>query len=100
MKFIIIVLFIAMFAKNLRADPLNAMDAIVVEQADGSFVSSPFHVRYGKSDLMGSLTTNVSFFCHFSPYFVKFFFQSLNYGMISHFFFYEKIKRKNRLISK
>jgi phosphatidate phosphatase LPIN len=26
----------------------GAIDVIVVEQADGTFVSSPFHVRFGK----------------------------------------------------
>lgn len=77
-----------MFAKNLRAGSLNAMDAIVVEQADGSFVSSPFHVRYGKSDLYGSLTKIVSFFRLF---FVNIFFQS---------FLMKKLNAKNRLISK
>lgn len=41
---------------NLRAwyseiNPANltgAIDVIVVEQEDGTFVSSPFHVRFGK----------------------------------------------------
>ena len=30
----------------------GAIDVIVVEQEDGTFVSSPFHVRFGKLGLL------------------------------------------------
>lgn len=61
MKLVAFVLFIGIFAKQSIAGPLNSMDVIVVQQANGSFVSSPFHVRFGKSDLIAALSKTVSF---------------------------------------
>ena len=41
----------------------GAIDVIVVEQADGTFVSSPFHVRFGK---LGVLKAKEKIVSHFS----------------------------------
>lgn len=43
----------------------GAIDVIVVEQADGSFVCSPFHVRFGKLGVLRSREKIVSvlFYC-------------------------------------
>lgn len=38
----------------------GAIDVIVVEQADGSFVCSPFHVRFGKLGVLRSREKIVS----------------------------------------
>eukprot|EP00916_Digyalum_oweni_P003069 GHVL01005562.1.p1 GENE.GHVL01005562.1~~GHVL01005562.1.p1 ORF type:complete len:307 (+),score=46.03 GHVL01005562.1:22-942(+) len=38
----------------------GAIDIIVVEQSDGSYKSTPFHVRFGKSKLLRSLDQKVS----------------------------------------
>lgn len=38
----------------------GAIDVIVVEQADGSFICSPFHVRFGKLGVLRSREKIVS----------------------------------------
>lgn len=38
----------------------GAIDVIVVEQSDGSFVCSPFHVRFGKLGVLRSREKIVS----------------------------------------
>ena len=45
----------------------GAIDVIVVEQDDGTFVSSPFHVRFGKMGVLKAKEKIVSqqFFCTF-----------------------------------
>lgn len=40
----------------------GAIDVIVVEQADGTFVCSPFHVRFGKLGVLRSREKIVSIF--------------------------------------
>ena len=40
----------------------GAIDVIVVEQADGTFVSSPFHVRFGKLGVLKAKEKIVSHF--------------------------------------
>ena len=39
----------------------GAIDVIVVEQEDGFFVSSPFHVRFGKLGLLKAKNKVVSY---------------------------------------
>jgi phosphatidate phosphatase LPIN len=39
----------------------GAIDVIVVEQADGTFVSSPFHVRFGKLGVLKAKEKIVSY---------------------------------------
>ena len=43
----------------------GAIDVIVVEQADGTFVSSPFHVRFGKLGVLKAKEKIVSHFFNF-----------------------------------
>lgn len=38
----------------------GAIDVVVVEQPDGSYVSSPFHVRFGKLGVISSRQKVVS----------------------------------------
>lgn len=40
----------------------GAIDVIVIEQPDGSFCSSPFHVRFGKMGVLRSKEKIVSLF--------------------------------------
>ena len=41
------------FYKEINSATLTgAIDVIVVEQADGTFLSSPFHVRFGKMGVL------------------------------------------------
>ena len=40
----------------------GAIDVIVVEQDDGTFISSPFHVRFGKLGVLKAKEKIVSFF--------------------------------------
>lgn len=47
----------------------GAIDVVVVQREDGSFVGSPFHVRFGKLGVLRSREKIVSFriyFCYFS----------------------------------
>lgn len=52
--------YLGKFIKNVKefygeinsATLTGAIDVIVVEQADGSFLSSPFHVRFGKMGVL------------------------------------------------
>ena len=48
----------------------GAIDVIVVEQDDGTFVSSPFHVRFGKMGVLKAKEKIVSqqFFLTFPKY--------------------------------
>lgn len=40
---------------EINSATLNgAIDVLVIEQADGSFLSSPFHVRFGKIGVLKS----------------------------------------------
>ena len=48
----------------------GAIDVIVVEQEDGSYKSSPFHVRFGKLGVLKAKEKIVSFCFHIK---VKFF---------------------------
>lgn len=61
MNFAAVVLCVAMLARAMHAAPLSAMDVIVVEQADGSFMCSPFYVRTNNQDLMTGIAKLVSF---------------------------------------
>ena len=48
---------------NLNSATLTgAIDVIVVEQEDGSFLSSPFHVRFGKLGVLKAKEKIVSIF--------------------------------------
>lgn len=60
MNFSAIFLCVAMLARAMDATSLSAMDVIVVEQPDGSFMSSPFHVRLSQN-FIGSSLKDVSF---------------------------------------
>lgn len=43
------------FYKEINSATLTgAIDVIVVEQPDGTFLSSPFHVRFGKMGVLRS----------------------------------------------
>ena len=42
----------------------GAIDVLVVEQPDGTYQSSPFHVRFGKLGVIRSREKVVSIFCH------------------------------------
>ena len=44
----------------------GAIDVIVVEQADGTFVSSPFHVRFGKLGVLKAKEKIVSSIFNYS----------------------------------
>ena len=44
----------------------GAIDIIVVRQADGSFIGSPFHVRFGKIGVLRSREKVVSKACSFA----------------------------------
>lgn len=48
--------------------PSGAIDVVVVQQEDGTLVSSPFHVRFGKMGVLRSREKMVSvpFFCMFT----------------------------------
>lgn len=50
----------------------GAIDVIVVEQSDGSFVCSPFHVRFGKLGVLRSREKIVSFNLNFFILFISF----------------------------
>ena len=50
---------------NLNSATLTgAIDVIVVEQEDGTFLSSPFHVRFGKLGVLKAKEKIVSRVCH------------------------------------
>lgn len=53
----------------------GAIDVIVVEQPDGEFQCSPFHVRFGKLGVLRSREKVVSFFklLHIGKNFINFF---------------------------
>lgn len=61
--------YIGKFISNFRdfyneintATLTGAIDVVVVEQADGSFTCSPFHVRFGKLGVLRSREKVVSF---------------------------------------
>ena len=61
--------YIGKFISNFRvfyneinaATLTGAIDVIVVEQPDGSFTCSPFHVRFGKLGVLRSREKIVSF---------------------------------------
>ena len=49
------------FYREINSATLTgAIDVIVVEQPDGSFLSSPFHVRFGKMGVLRSREKIVS----------------------------------------
>lgn len=49
------------FYREINSATLTgAIDVIVVEQPDGSFLSSPFHVRFGKLGVLRSREKIVS----------------------------------------
>ncbi len=56
----------ALTALNINAATLSgAIDIIVVPQPDGTWKSSPFHVRFGKLQLISSSDKLVQFFFQF-----------------------------------
>lgn len=54
----------------------GAIDVIVVEQPDGTFLCSPFHVRFGKLGVLRSREKIVSISHVFSNLFIVFFFSN------------------------
>ena len=49
---------------NLNSATLTgAIDVIVIEQEDGTFLSSPFHVRFGKLGVLKAKEKIVSSLC-------------------------------------
>lgn len=55
------------FYKDINAATLTgAIDVVVVEQPDGSYTCSPFHVRFGKLGVLRSREKIVSFYLVFS----------------------------------
>lgn len=46
----------------------GAIDVVVVEQPDGSYQSSPFHVRFGKLGVIRSREKVVSYVCSTTLY--------------------------------
>lgn len=51
------------FYNEINAATLTgAIDVVVVEQADGTFTCSPFHVRFGKLGVLRSREKVVCFF--------------------------------------
>lgn len=64
--------YIGKFIANFRefyneingATLTGAIDVVVVEQPDGSFTCSPFHVRFGKLGVLRSRFKVVSHFSH------------------------------------
>lgn len=52
------------FYNDINAATLTgAIDVVVVEQPDGSFNCSPFHVRFGKLGVLRSKEKVVSSYC-------------------------------------
>ena len=59
----------------------GAIDVIVVEQADGTFVSSPFHVRFGKLGVLKAkekIVSSIFNYYTFSLKWVQFLFEVMN----------------------
>ena len=54
-----------------KATLTGAIDVIVVEQEDGTFKSSPFHVRFGKLGVLKAKEKIVSFSESFSILFMS-----------------------------
>ena len=60
---------------NLNSATLTgAIDIVVVKQEDGSYVGSPFHVRFGKLGVVSSREKVVRCYTFFiSTYFLRFY---------------------------
>lgn len=71
--------YIGKFIANFRdfyneingATLTGAIDVVVVEQPDGSFTCSPFHVRFGKLGVLRSRFKVVSFLILYNSIYVR-----------------------------
>jgi phosphatidate phosphatase PAH1 len=59
--YICYVIFQEFYSEINAATLTGAIDVIVVEQEDGTFKSSPFHVRFGKLGVLKAREKIVSF---------------------------------------
>ena len=62
----------------------GAIDVIIVEQEDGTYACSPFHVRFGKIGVLRSREKIVNFF--------SFFFVLLFYDFLTYIFLFVNLR--------